>query len=66
MLSEKPQTVCVAVRKKGDDEFRVVHIETRRGKLEKALVSTVAKDLTQNVFMLLDTILWKKISNGKC
>lgn len=42
---EKPQSVCVAVRKETDPDMRVMHVETRKGKLDKAWVCAVAKQL---------------------
>jgi hypothetical protein len=42
-LIEEPQSVCVAVRKESDMNIRVVHVETREGKLDKAWFSGLAK-----------------------
>lgn len=44
-LIEEPQSVCVAVRKETDKSIRVVYVETRKGKLDKAWVSGLAKQL---------------------
>lgn len=44
-LIEEPQSVCVAVRKETDTNIRVVHVEPREGKLDKAWVSGLAKQL---------------------
>jgi hypothetical protein len=41
----EPQSVCVAVRRAADSNMRVVHVETRKGTLEKAWVRAVAKQL---------------------
>ena len=41
---EKPQSIGVAVSKE-NDALRVVHVETREGKLDKAWVSGIAKHL---------------------
>jgi len=42
---EEPFSVCVAVRKERDSIIGVVHVETRKGKLDKAWVSGLAKQL---------------------
>lgn len=42
---EEPFSVCVAVRKETGSSLRVVHVETRKGKLDKAWVSGLAKQL---------------------
>jgi hypothetical protein len=44
-LIEQPQSVCVAVRREADTNIRVVHVEPREGKLNKAWVSGLAKQL---------------------
>ncbi|MCJ7559551.1 hypothetical protein MUO79_02900 [Candidatus Bathyarchaeota archaeon] len=44
-LIEEPQSVCVAVRKETDTNIRVVHVEPREGKLDKAWVSGLVKQL---------------------
>ena len=44
-LVEKPQSVCVAVRRETDPSIRVVHVETREGKLDKAWIRGLAKQL---------------------
>lgn len=41
---EEPQSVCVAVCKE-TDVLRVVHVETRKGKLDKAWVSGITRHL---------------------
>jgi hypothetical protein len=41
----EPQSVCVAVRRGADPIMRVVHVETRKGRLEKAWVRAVATQL---------------------
>jgi hypothetical protein len=40
---EEPHSVCVAVRKETDTSIRVVHVETRKGKLDKAWVKGLTK-----------------------
>ncbi len=42
---EEPHSVCVAVRKETDTSIRVVHVETRKGKLDKAWVKGLSKQL---------------------
>jgi len=44
-LIEELQSVCVAVRRETDTSIRVVHVETREGKLDKAWVRGLAKQL---------------------
>jgi hypothetical protein len=44
-LVKQPQSVCVAVRKETDANIRVVHVEPREGKLDKAWFSGLAKQL---------------------
>ena len=44
-LIEEPRSVCVAVRKETDTNIRVVHVEPREGRLDKAWVSGLAKQL---------------------
>ena len=44
-LIEKPQSVCVAVRRETDPSIHVVHVETREGKLDKAWIRGLAKQL---------------------
>jgi len=41
----EPQSVCVAVGKEADGSIRVVYVETHKGKLDKAWVSGLAKQL---------------------
>lgn len=42
---EEAQSVCVAVRRETDTFIRVVHVETRKGRLNEAWVSGLAKQL---------------------
>ena len=42
---EEPHSVCVAVRKETDTFIRVVHVESRKGKLDKAWVKGLSKQL---------------------
>lgn len=44
-LIEELQSVCVAVRRETDTSIRVVHVETREGKLDKVWVRGLAKQL---------------------
>jgi len=43
-ITEEPQSVCIAVCR-GADTIRVIHVETRRGKLKKSWVKGMAKQL---------------------
>jgi len=44
-LIEELQSVCVAVRRETDTSIRVVHVETREGKMDKAWVRGLAEQL---------------------